>query len=141
MPKKKKVEQPEVDETPVEAEKPQPTPKAEEQPVPTKAEVEEQPVPTEATVEEEPVEPSSPEPTEEEAIELSEAEQRATLEVQLLKIYEESPAGRIPLWKILKETGATTEQIMQAWDRLYDLHQVPYQKLYKPETGRVALEG
>lgn len=143
MPRKKKSETPKVEEKLVEELKPE-EPAVEE----TVEVVAEEPVvaETEPTAEEETAQ-AQPQEVKEEVVEpevvveLTEAERLVLLEQQLLDIYEASTAGRIPMWKLLKETGASIDEIKQTWDRLYDLHKVPSSQFYKPETGRVALEG
>lgn len=100
-----------------------------------KTEVEETPI-----VEEEKTEETTPERTSTEtkeetteitATQLPPAEPPTTLEQQLLDIYNASPVGPIPLWKLLKETDATIQELESAWDSLYDQHKVPFTKFYK----------
>jgi len=64
-----------------------------------------------------------------------------TLDEQLLDFYNAAEPGNLSLGQIMVQLGVDDPiLIKQAWDRLYDLHKVPFSKLFKPPMGFVGFE-
>lgn len=56
----------------------------------------------------------------------------ANLQEHLLALYNVAESGVMDIEKLKEITGATEEQLMQTWDRLYDYGKVGFSKFVKP---------
>ena len=86
-----------------------------------------EPIIEEPKVEEEKKEEATPKLEEEE--EKPKEPEPLTLDEQVLAIYNNAEEGENLLHKMVVETGARENELMQAWDRLFDYHKVSSPKI------------